>query len=51
MSSAWASELHVAQARIDHPVHGVDAATANSDDLDDREIAGLWGEGHESVRY
>ena len=27
-----------AQTRVDHPVDGVDAATADADDLDDREV-------------
>ena len=31
-------ELDPTQTGIDHPVHGVDAATAHADDLDDREV-------------
>ncbi len=31
-------ELHTSQAEVDHAVDGVDAATADADDLDHREV-------------
>ena len=31
-------ELHALEADLDHPVDGVDAAAADADDLDDREV-------------
>jgi len=34
-------ELHAPEARIDHPVDGVRAATTDSDHLDNREVGGL----------
>ena len=35
-------ELHALEADLDHPVHGVDAATADADDLDHCQVV-LWG--------
>ncbi len=38
-------ELHAFEAGVDHPVDGVDAATADADDLDDGQVV-LGCEGH-----
>jgi hypothetical protein len=37
-------ELHTADSRFDHAVHGIDAAPADSDDFDNGQIAG-WLDG------
>ena len=42
-------ELDALQPGVDHAVDGVDAATADADDLDDRQVV-LWVAGHSS-RY
>ena len=39
-------EVDALQPGVDHPVDGIDTATADSDHLDDREIV-LWGAGHQ----
>ena len=40
-------ELDVAESGVDHPVDGVHAAAPDAHDLDDREVAALWGNAHE----
>ena len=35
-------EFHALETDLDHSVHGVDAAAANTDDLDDREVVVRW---------
>ena len=41
-------ELDALQAGVDHPVDGIDAASAHANDLDHSEIV-LWGAGHQQV--
>jgi hypothetical protein len=45
------NELDALQSDLDHAVHGVDTAAADTDDLDDGEVVVRWGHVASCFRY